>query len=157
MKKSPFSPLVSVLSPWLLTIYNLLSLINMKIMIVVKEINRIMYVVIIVNRHGCRWVLDMMRWIMHNMNMIHWHRLPYRSHSWSSFSLISVSIVASALAKGFPHNFPIYYWGLESDILSLPFFSYNNLLSCGHSTYHNEGTNGKFYCSCVRYEHILPW
>ena len=54
--------------------------INIKGMIVVIEINRIVYIVSILIIHVMRWALAMMRFMMQIMILSHFHRLPYGSH-----------------------------------------------------------------------------
>ena len=81
-----------------------------------------MSVLSIVIRHGRRWYLDMMILMRYIMTLSHYQRLPYGSHYLSSSSLISVSIVASALEKGFPSTFTPSSWDLESDVFSFPVY-----------------------------------
>ena len=98
------------------------SLLTVITMIVVKAINMIMYAVSFFIRHGRRWSLAMMIFMMYIINLRHRHRLPSRSSYWSSSSLILVRMVASALPKVFSLHFPPSYWVLESNVLSFPIF-----------------------------------
>ena len=55
------------------------TLLVIKGMIVVKEINRTMYVVRHVSRHERRWSLAIQRFIMYMMTLIHCHILTNKS------------------------------------------------------------------------------
>ena len=96
---------------------------NIKIIVVVKAIYRIMFVVGTVVRHRRRWVLDMMILMVNIMTLRHFNRPPSSNHSCSSSSLISLIMVDSALSNDFHCTFISSSWSLESDVLYLPVFT----------------------------------
>ena len=98
---------------------------------VVTAIHSIMYIVRIVSRHGRRWSLYMIIFIMHIMTLRHYHRLPSRSHYWYSSSLISVIMVGSALLKVLPQYFPPSSWVFSLLYCIYLFWTSHNLLACG--------------------------
>ena len=104
---------------------------KIKSMLVILNINRIMYIVIVVSRNGRRWELAMTRFIMHIMTPRHFNIFPSGIHYWYYHSLISVSMLASAWANFF---FVLFHHLLG--VCSLKycislFLPPHNLLTCG--------------------------